>query len=366
MVTPSYYPIKGGAETLIRNLSIKLNQVGIHTDLMTFNMDQKWKPRWQSRTEEIDGFTVYKIPALNWFPLQHSDRITLGINLIPGRFRHLLERYDIIHFHVGDFSFPVFSLTTTKPKIAHFHGPLGFHRRYFLSRLMLRNIADSYIAISRSMHQDLIDLGVQPDRISYLPNAVDTTVFRPDGNRTENLLLFVGRITYGKGVHILLKSLVSLRTKTQVVIIGPPDWDTGYFKVIQSQINHENRRGVHKITYLGMQDQDSIAKWCQKASVFVLPSFKEACGLAIIEALSCGTPVVATDIDGIREVVTEGKDGILVPTNNSLQLASAIQYLLDNETVRTNFGRQARLAVQASFSFDSAIANLVRIYKELS
>jgi rhamnosyl/mannosyltransferase len=333
---------------------------------MTFNMDQKWKPRWQSRTEEIDGFTVYKIPALNWFPLQHSDRITLGINLIPGRFRYLLEGYDIIHFHVGDFTFPAFSLTTKKPKIAHFHGPLDFHKRYFLSRLMLRNIADTYIAISRKMHKDLIDLGVQLGRIRYLPNAVDTTVFQPNGNRTENLLLFVGRITYGKGLHVLLKSLRSLRTKTHVVIIGPPDWDTGYFQEIQNEINNENRRGIHKITYLGMQDQDSVAKWCQKASIFVLPSFKEACGLAILEAQSCGTPVVATNIEGINEVVTDGKNGILVPTNNSQKLASAIQYLLDNETVRTNFGRKGRLSVEEHFSFDSAIRNLSQIYRELS
>lgn len=365
MVTPSYYPIKGGAETLIRTFSIKLNQAGVHTDVMTFNMDKKWEPRWQSKTEEIDGCTVYKIPALNWFPLPHSDRITLGINLIPGRFRCHMERYDIIHFHVGDFTFPVFSLTTAKPKIVQLHGPLEFYRRYFLNRLVLKNIADTYIAISRSMHRDLIDLGVQPDRIRYLPNAVDTTVFRPDGNRTENLILFVGRITYEKGLHVLLKSLGSLKTKTHVVIIGPPDWDTGYFQEIQSEINNENRRGFHKITYLGTQEQDSVVKWCQKASVLVLPSFKEASSLAILEALSCGTPIVATNIDGIREVVNEGKDGILVPMNNSLQLASAIQYLLDNDTVRTNFGREARLSVEEHFSFDSAIRNLCRIYREL-
>jgi glycosyltransferase involved in cell wall biosynthesis len=366
MVTPSYYPITGGAETLIRNLSIKLSQSGIHTDVMTFNMNQKWRPSWQARIDEIDGITVYRVPGLNWSPLVHSDRTTLGINLIPGRFRSYLEKYDVIHFHVGDLTFPLFSLSVGKPKLAHFHGPLDFYKKSFLSRQILKNVANLYVAISREMYQDLLELGVSENKISYVPNGVDSEIFHPAGNKEKNLILFVGRITFDKGLHVLLESLSHIRTPIEIVIIGPHEWDVDYFRKIQDKIAKENRRGIHKITYLGEQEQNVVVKWCQKASIFVLPSFREACGIAILEALSCETPVVATNIEGIREVVMDGKNGLLVPTNDPVKLASSMQYLLDNETLRTKFGQEGRKFVKTNFSYDSAIEKLRQIYEELS
>jgi len=227
-------------------------------------------------------------------------------------------------------------------------------------------MADIYVAISQCMQKELTELGVHPSKIRYIPNAVDTNVFQPDGNREENLILFVGRITFGKGLHVLLKALHYLKTKVHLVIIGPSDWDIQYFQEIENEIDQENRNGVHTITYLGEQGQDTIVQWCQKASIFVLPSYREACGLAILEALSCETPVVATDIDGIREVVVNGKDGLLVSTSNFMELASSIQYLLDNELVRTSFGREGRKRVLKDFSYDEAITRLSQIYKELT
>jgi glycosyltransferase involved in cell wall biosynthesis len=366
MVTPSYYPITGGAETLIRNLSIKLNKSGVQADILTFNMNKKWKPKLQSKIEYLDGITVYKIPGLNWLPIVHSDRLTLGVNLIPHKFRNIMEAYDVIHFHVGDLSIPVFSLKIGKPKIAHFHGPLDFYKRSYPSRKILLRMANLYVSISCEMHQALIDLGVPENNVKYIPNGVDSNTFKPAGDKQKNLLLFVGRITSDKGLHVLLKSLYNIKTKIELVIIGPSQWDTNYFQKIQDQIRKENKRGVHKITYLGEQRQSVIVEWCQKASLFVLPSFKEACGIAILEALACETAVVATNIEGIREVVFDGVNGLLVPTNDSIKLASSIQYLLDNEIVRNKFGQEGRKLVKANFSYDSAIKQFHQVYKELA
>src|SRR3990172_6810856 len=133
MVTPTYYPIIGGAETAIRRLTIDLNQIGIHTDIMTFNMDKVWIPKWKGETvTSADGFCVFKIPGLNLVPFGHSPRNTMGVNLVPGRFTHMLKNYDVLHFH-GEFSFPVFSYPLRKKKIFHFHGlDYGFFQRNFL------------------------------------------------------------------------------------------------------------------------------------------------------------------------------------------------------------------------------------------
>jgi len=367
MVTSSYYPILGGAETLIRIFSINLQKMGIDTDIVTFNMDRKWRPAWKAKTERIDGVNVFKIPALNWFPIVHSDRITLKINLIPGRFLNRLKGYDIIHFHYsGDLSFPLFSYFVKKPKILHLHGfPPNFFKRYFLCRLMLRSMADLYISPSQLIEKGLIEVGVPEYKIRRLPNGpIDVDLFRSSGKKRDNIILFVGRITFNKGLHVLIKSLNNLKKSIHLVIIGPP-WDARYLGEMLKLIENKNKEGFHKITYLGAQDHRNVAKWCQRASVFVLPSLREAGGIVNLEAMSCETPVVATNVGGVPEFVRDGETGLLVPANNPDRLAEAIQYLLDDEDVRIKFGREGRKWVVKHFSVEAVVERLCRIYEEI-
>jgi glycosyltransferase involved in cell wall biosynthesis len=363
MVTPSYFPIKGGAESIIRTLSINLNHAGIQTDVMTFNMNSKWRPYWHGQMENVDGINVLKVPGLNWLPTVHSDRITQGVNLIPGQFINYLNRYDIIHFHIGDLTFPLFSYVAKKPKIAQVHGPLNFYEKSLLSRFVLLKTADRYIAISRDMQKDFVRIGVQPDKIDYLPNSVDTSIFFPSGLKEENLVLFVGRVTFSKGLHVLLAALRKIKSKIHLVIIGPHNYDIKYFQEVQNQIAAENKKGIHVITYLGAQNQACIASWCQKASIFVLPSFREASSVASLEALSSGTSVIVSDLGGaISEIVRHGENGLLVPPNDVIKLANTIQYLLDNESIRKRFGLCGRIMVLQNYSLEKAVERLQKIY----
>jgi len=360
MVTPCYYPIKGGTETVVRNLSIALNKTGIDTDVMTFNMDRKWNPKWRGKIEKIDGITVFKIPALNWLPIEHSLRVTSGINLIPGRFTHLLRSYDIIHFH-EDLSFPFFSFLVKKPKLFHIHGHVHRH----LYGAILSHIADFYISISRKIEKYLAELGIAKEKIIYLPNGVNTKLFSPIRKKENNLLLFVGRITFGKGLHILLESLHHLKKPVHLVIIGPADWSHKYYQDMLKLMEMENRKGIHQITYLGALDQTDVVKWYQKASIFILPSFGEAFPVVNLEALSCETPVIATRVGGVPEVVRNHENGILVPPNDSISLAKAIQFLLENKEIRAKYGREGRKCVVKFYSLEAAVEKLRRIYEQL-
>ena len=366
MVTPAYYPIRGGTETVVRNLSLGLNKTGVHTDVLTFNMNRRWNPAWKGKIEKIDGLNVFKIPALNWLPIEHSPRITLGMNLIPGRFTNILKSYDIIHYHEADLSFPLFSLFIRKPKIFHLHGfDVDFYKTYHLSRFIFKHVADLYISLYEHMKKNLVELGIPEDQIRHLPNGIDVNIFRPRGKKEDNLVLFVGRITFTKGLHILLKSLVYLKKSIHLVIIGPPDWDVEYFQEMLRRIDGENKKGPHRITYLGAQDQTNVVRWFQKAAIFVLPSFKEAFPIVNLEALSCETPVVATNVGGISEVVRDGTNGILVPPNSAIRLAEAMQYLLDYEDIRIKFGREGRKWVVKHFSSEVSVKRLYKIYKEM-
>lgn len=366
MVTPTFYPITGGTETMVRNLSKEINKLGVHADILTFNMDRIWNPKWRKKIEEIDGITVFKVPALNWLPIVHSPRINLEINLIPGRFTHLMKDYDIIHFHGVEFSFPLFSYFVKKPKILHLHGiRSAYFKRYHLSRFILKTSADLYLSLSKKMKKELITLGIPQEKILCFPNSVDSNIFKPKEKKSDNTILYVGRIVHRKGLHILLKSLKYLQNPVELKIIGPRDWNQDYSQKISRLIEIINQKGKHKIRYLGTVDTPTLIEEYQKASIFVLPSFFEPFGVVLLEAMACGTPVVSTHTGGTPEIVKTGENGILVPVNNPAKLAKSIDYLLENKDARIKFGKAARKTVLDNFSIEIAAEKLCTIYEKI-
>lgn len=375
MVTPYYFPVIGGTESSIKNLSAKLNEIGVPTDVMTFNFTRVRAkaliPFWREKTEEINGVKVIKIPAFNLLPWpMHSDKINFMINLIPGRFANHLKNYDIIHFHNDvDLSFPFFSYLVDKPKIFHCHllsTTHNFYRRNFISRRIFRNVADIYIAVSKYVVKLFVDLGIPRTKVRLLPNGIDVNRFRPNReSKIENLLLFVGRLDPYKGLHFLLKSLGYLEKPVQLVIIGPLVRYRAYNKKILTLIREINEKTIHKVMYMGAQKPNKIIEWYQKASIFVLPSLSESFGIVNLEALSCKTPVIASNVGGIPEVVRDHKNGILVPPGNVAKLAQGIQYLLDNDEIRKKFGEEGRKLVVKDFSSEILMKRLLQIYKEM-
>lgn len=365
MVTPGFYPIRGGAETMVRNLSLELNRIGVQTHVMTFNMDKKWKPKWRGKIEQVDGVKVFKVPALKLLP--SSPRINMNVNLIPGNFTNVMKHYDIIHFHEAELSFPIFSFFVKKPKLLHLHGiHVNYAKRYYLYKLMLKHASNYYIAITKEMKKDLIELGISPSRIIYLPNAVDTKLFYPCRNKKEdNLLLYLGRITPVKGLHVLFQSLHYLQKSIRLLIIGPADYSSKYYKDIVNLIEKENQKGRHKIEYLGVVPLNEAIKFYQKATIFILPSFWEAFPVVLLEALSCETPVITTPVGGNPEIIRNFENGILVPVNNPLKLAEAINFILNNKDNRTKMGRKGRELVTKNFSAEAVAKRLYKIYQEI-
>jgi len=366
MVAPCYYPVKGGTEITVRNLAIALNKNGVHVDVMAFNVNQIRIPKWQGKTEKIDEITVYRIPALSLFQIVQSVKITAGVNFLPGRFIHILKNYDIIHFHEIDMSFPFFSYLVKKPKIIHLHGiDYNFLKKHFISRFLFKHLVHIYISISKRMEKELTKLGIPKDKIVYVPNCVDTNLFKPQARKEDNMLLFVGRISKGKGLHILIKSLRYVREPVRLIIIGPTDWDTVYYQNILNLIERENRKGKHEIKYLGALEPSELIEWYQKASIFILPSFGEGFPVTVLEALACETPVIATPVGGIPEIVENNVTGLLIQQNSPIELAKAIQYLLTNPDMRLKMGYEGRKRVMQQYSLNVTVKKLCNIYRQL-
>lgn len=370
VVVPSYAPIVGGTETFVRKLAIKLNAMGIYTDIMTFNMNEKWKPVCRE-AKETDGFKVFKIPAFNpfsFFPINPLSWI-LGANVIPKpNFTKRFENYDIIHFcDEVDLSLPLFSIFAQKPKIMQCLTPSALEsigRNYFKKKIF-RQVADFYIISFSFQIKVFSDMGIPTFKISTLTSSgVDLETFRPDETKKlDDLILFVGRITEMKGVHILLQALSYLKIPTQMAVIGPIDRDNPrYTERVERMCHSINKKGTHKVKFLGSLNENDLVLWYQKATMLVRPDLEGISGgLTSLEALACGTPVIGTGND----VVKDGVNGILVPPSNAKKLADALELLLENKELRKKYGNEGRSMVELHFSFDLLVKNLVQIYEKL-
>jgi glycosyltransferase involved in cell wall biosynthesis len=377
MLTPSYDPIIGGTETVIKNLTIYLNKIGVETDVITFNMDKKWEPKWKWEIREENGFKVYRIHAFNPFKkIPNPMGFFFKVHVIPNpSFRKIIKDYDILHFHDDvDLTFPLFSYFVKKPKVFQCHTlelTLESYRKNMLSRCLFKNIADMHTSFSNYSLKLLHQLGIPKNKTNLLPNGVDVHKFRADQEKKiPNLILFVGRMERWKGLHVLLKSLLNIDIPVHLIIIGP-NYNDSYFREIIELINKIKEKKNHKIAYLNSVSDEELVKWYQRASVFVWPSLAqtEAFGVVTAEALSCETPVVASTItsrsDDTMLFVEDQKNGIIVQQNDMHELAEAMQYLLYNEDVRIKFGKEGRRHIAKYFSWETVVKRLYNIYKEL-
>ena len=366
MVTPFYYPTTiGGTESFIEAVSTELNQTETHADIMTFGL-----PRLNLRREEINNLSVIEVPAR-----VHARILgrTFQINFIPlARFENLYKTYDIVHFHNdADMTFPAFSRFASNPKIMHCHclvtGTYKIYKRNFLSRQLLKRVADIYIATSEYMAWMLSDLGVPKTKIRIVPIAINVDQYRSAiSEKIENLLLFVGRLDPKKGLHILLKSLDYLKIPVRLVIIGPRSWDVEYSDKILSLIEKTQQKSFHELTYLGAINRKELIKWYQKASLLIRPdTIGASSGMTSLEALACATPVIGTGNEEGLVIIKNGVNGILVPPNNPIKLAQEISYLLDSNETRRRFGAEGRRFIASNFSTKIVAQKLLKIYEEI-
>jgi glycosyltransferase involved in cell wall biosynthesis len=350
-------------------LATNLNELGIQTDIMTINMNRKWKPIFKE-TSEKGKFTIFRIPAISnplaFLPINPLHKL-FRFNVIPKPgFTKLFKNYDIINFcDEEDLSLPLFSLFTKKPKIMHLLTPIGFEeiRHNFFQKKLFSRIADLYIPDSFQINY-LQQIGIKKSKIIVQESiSVNTHTFRPDeSKRLDSLVLFVGRLQRLKGVHILLQSLSSLKNPINLAIIGPFDQhDPQYANELKDQVKKINAQKIHKVELLGCMDEKELVLWYQKATLLITPHLDQSAGLTTLEALACATPVIATGPLLIQDEV----NGLLVPPNDAEQLASALNKLLSDIQTRKKYGAKGRLIVQEHYSHENITKNLIKVYEKM-
>jgi len=246
--------------------------------------------------------------------------------------------------------------------------------------------ADAIIAVSSSMRADVLRVypGVDPSRVHVVRNGVDTDVWYPvQPWRGESVLAelgvdpdrptvaFVGRITQQKGVTHLLAAAHRLRSDAQLLLCaGAPDTPEIAAQVTAEVTKlAEKRTGVYWIReMLSIRDLRQILS---AATVFACPSVYEPLGIVNLEAMACGTAVVASDVGGIPEVVADGVTGSLVhyeaddPAGYQAGLADAINALIAEPPKATRYGQAGRQRCIAEFSWVHAAEQTLEIYRKV-
>ena len=212
----------------------------------------------------------------------------------------------------------------------------------------------------------LVDLGIEQTRMVLIPGSgVDTDALRPLPEPSGPITFgFAGRLLTDKGIRALVAAQAILRHKgyeSNLIIAGNPD-PANPASVLREEVEEWSRRPG--ITWLG-HINDIVSLW-RECHFAVLPSHREGLPVSLLEAAACGRPMIATDAPGCREVVLDGKTGLLVPIENPVALAEAIHKLAVSPRLRADYGRAARQLVVDKLSARIIGQSIVQLYDRLT
>lgn len=239
--------------------------------------------------------------------------------------------------------------------------------------------ADAVIAVSTAMREDILGCypSLDPAKVRVVHNGIDTSLYAPDHGTDvidrigldldRPYVLFVGRITRQKGVPHLLRAVRDIDPAAQVVLCaGAPDTPEidQEFRDLFQELSGV-REGVHWIPQ--MLPRPDVIQLLTHAAVFVCPSVYEPLGIVNLEAMACGTAVVASRVGGIPEVVADGETGLLVSVEDDFeaQLARALDSLLADPQASRRMGEAGRERAVREFGWDAVARRTVQLYEEI-
>jgi starch synthase len=238
--------------------------------------------------------------------------------------------------------------------------------------------AAAVVAVSAGMRDDVLAAypAVPPDRVRVIRNGIDTAEYAPDP-ATDVLdaygvdvarpsVIFVGRITRQKGVPVLLRAAAAMDPAAQLVLCaGQPD--TPELAAEVESLVADLRAARSGVIWIPeMLPKRAVIQLLTHATVFACPSLYEPLGIVNLEAMACGTAVVASAVGGIPEVVSNGETGLLVPPDDPGALAGALNTLVADPGRAAALGRAGRDRAVAEFGWQAVAAQTAHLYAELA
>ena len=352
----------GGMNVYVLQLTREFARKGIEVDVFTRYHD----PDDPKIVELEDGARVIHLKAGSYEAAKEDlfDYIPEFLSELYSFQKTEGTTYDLVHSHywlsgrVG----MTLSRTWNVPHVATFHtlaqtklrarvGEREPARRSKVESLVMRD-ADAIIVSTEEEKQDAVRLyDAHPQKIKVIPAGVNLDTFKPVnqsiarqrvGIHEKQVILYVGRVEPLKGIDVLLEAaaLLDRSDDIRVLIVGGSpgnDAELGRLKALTTELGIESM-----VTFTGAIKQNKLPDYYSAADVFVLPSHSESFGLAALEAMACGAPVVVSRVGGLKTFIDNGETGYLVPWRCPEPFVQRLEMLLANPLLREAIGRAAR------------------------
>ena len=235
--------------------------------------------------------------------------------------------------------------------------------------------AAAIVAVSEGMRADFLSAypAVDPAKVQVIYNGIDAEQYSPDPatdvlerygvDRSRPSVVFVGRITRQKGVPVLLRAAAHLDPEVQLVLCaGAPD--TPELGAEVAGLVEELRRTRSGVIWLsGMLSKREVIQLLSHSTLFACPSVYEPLGIVNLEAMACGTAVVASKTGGIPEVVADGETGLLVPPDDPAALAESINAMTRDPDRAKAMGTAGRERAKTMFDWAKIAEQTAELYR---
>ncbi len=385
----------GGMNVYVRELTRQLGRMGVQVDVFTRSQDEHVPHVLHDLGY---GNRIVHIPAGPETPLPKQKLV----EFLPEFTQRITEfadhkklKYDLIHSHYWmsgiagkdlktAWQVPMIQMFHTlglmKQRVARIPGEAEGEYRIEGERIVLK-AADRIIAATQAELAQLQWLyQVEIRKISIIPPGVDLGHFYPIPKDEameyigvppcEQMLLFVGRIEPLKGVDTLIKALAIMRQQGVYVCLsviggeGEDSLETANSEMARLKVMRTEAGVDDLVTFLGKRDQDTLAYYYSAAEAVVMPSFYELFGMVALEAMACGTPVVASQVGGLAFLVQDGITGFTVPVDDPQALADRLTELVQNRELRQRMSSQAA-AIAHNFGWEQIARRILAVYESL-
>ncbi|MBN8582261.1 MAG: glycosyltransferase [Anaerolineae bacterium] len=391
----------GGMNVYVRDLTRELGRLGVHVDVFTRSQDE----HVPHVVHELGyGNRVVHIPAGPEEPRSKGD-ITKYIPEFAEGIRRFAEEkgisYDVIHSHYWMSGLAAEALSDAwggTPIIHMFHTLGEMKNRVARSedekagqdrlngeRQVLRRANRIVVATLAELTQLRFLYRADSNKMVVIPPGVDVSHFYPISadeakqfiglKREDRMILFVGRIEPLKGVDTLIRamscldlSLTSRKNPVHLAIIGgepdaaPQDMSD---EMTRLQAMCDELCMGSMVIFLGKRAQDTLPYYYSAAEVLVMPSLYESFGMVALEAMACGTPVIASEVGGLGYLVQDGLTGYTVPDSDAGALCEKLTSLLGDNELRLTMGRQAAEYAK-EYAWGKIAASILDVYKEVT
>ena len=389
----------GGMNVYVRDLTRELGRLGIHVDVFTRSQDEHVPHVLHDLGY---GNRVVHVPAGPETPVEKANLASYVPEFVEGVKAFAAEKgihYDVIHSHYWMSGLVAMSLSDAwggVPIVQMFH-TLGEMKNRIAQAPHERESPERIAAEKKILaHADRVVVATLAEQtqlrflykangtnLEIIPPGVDTSHFyripsdeakqylglRPK----DRMVLFVGRIEPLKGVDTLIRAMACLKFKQRVgrvhlaIIGGEPDADPLQMTAEMARLQRlsDDLCMGEMVLFLGKRGQDTLPYYYSAAEVLVMPSHYESFGMVALEAMACGTPVIASDVGGLGFLVQDGETGYTIPDGEPETMCERLSSLLSEPHLRAQMGQRAAEVAQ-SYSWYKIAKQIIRVYEQVT